>query len=279
MSASQLSDAQRHSSHPSDPSRGVAEGSGALRAAAAVALLLGGCAHRHAEPTLDWLPDATGWTVRDVDPDESPTWVAYDRDAHGADVKEIRIVGLVDAAPQVTMKALRHRLVAQEYMPKGMTSEVLQASDDELLTYSLAPLPWPFRDRDVTERMVFTDNADAGVFRVDVSAVDTDREVPRGVVRVPVVRNSFVVTPTESGTSVLTSSSVHDMGGAFPNRVIYGPVSDGMVDLLVTVREIAVSFERVASVEAVAVASHVEPLTASPAHVHSTSPRRGRTVR
>lgn len=244
MSASQLFNAQPNASHPAHTYRGDVHRSGSLLPTAALALLLGGCAHDHPEPALDWLPDATGWTVRDVDPDESPTWVSYERDARVANVKEIRVVGLVDAEPQVTMQALRHRLLGQEYVPEGVTLEVLHESEDEVLTYGLSSLPWPFRDREATEQMLFTE--DAGVFRVDVSTIDTDEDVPRGVVRVPVIRNSFVVTSTDSGKSVLTSSSVHDLGGAFPNRVIYGPVSDGMVDMLLTVRDLTVSFDDVA---------------------------------
>ncbi|MEN0067691.1 MAG: hypothetical protein AAGA48_36520 [Myxococcota bacterium] len=209
---------------------------------AGLALLLSACA-AHTAPQLDWLPDATGWTVRDVDESEPPTWVAYHREAPEADVKEIRVVGPVDTTPDVTMAALRHRLLDEAYVPDGLELEILFESEDEVVTYGLARMPWPFRDREVTERMVFSHDPETGEFRVDVQQVDSEDEVPRGVVRVPLVRNAFVVTPTVDGTSVLTADSVHDLGGSFPNGMVYGPVRNGMIDLLFEVRAISLDLQ------------------------------------
>lgn len=207
----------------------------------AAALLLGGCALRMA-PDLDWLPDSADWKMRDIDEAEPPTWVAYQREALIADVQEIRVVGLVDATPEVTMRALRHRMLHPSFMPDGMDLEILVDTEEEVVTYGLASMPWPFRDREVTERLAFSHDPTTDVYTILVESFDTDEEVPRGVVRVPVVRNSYVVAPTDGG-SVLTTDSVHDMGGAFPNGLIYGPVRNGMIDVLLELRELAPSFE------------------------------------
>jgi len=209
----------------------------------ALTILLSGCASKVSAPQLDWLPDATGWTLREVDESEAPTWLAYDRDAPDVNVKEIRVAGLVDAAPQVTIDALRHRLLDEAYVPDGLEVEILSNLEEEVLTYGLASLPWPLRDREVTERMVFTHDPMTGVFRVDVYSVESEDEVPRGVLRVPLVRNTMVVAPTTWGTSVLTSDSIHDMGGAFPNWAIYRPVRKTMIDMLSEVETLSESFE------------------------------------
>ena len=198
-------------------------------------------------PQAAWIPESQGWEVRDAEEADSVTWVAYDRDAPGTDVKEIRVVGLVDSEPEVTMRALRHRLTDDEYAPEGMEIEVLERSDDELVTYGLARMPWPLRDREVTERTRFVHDAASGTFRVEVDNIDTNQAVPRGVVRVELVRNVFEVRASEHGGSVLSVSSVHDMGGAFPNSAIYTPVTDGMVEMLFDVRSLASEFEHTAS--------------------------------
>ncbi|MEM6930135.1 MAG: hypothetical protein AAF602_24560, partial [Myxococcota bacterium] len=93
-------------------------------------LLLVGCAV-HAAPQTSWLPDATGWTVRDADDGEPPRWVAYERDAQAAPVKEIRVVGVVDATPAATMRALRTRLLDPQYVPEGLDWRILEQSETE----------------------------------------------------------------------------------------------------------------------------------------------------
>lgn len=215
-------------------------------ASLALVAVVSGCAGQTA-PNVEWLPDAEGWSVRDVEEAESITWVAYDRDAPGAKVKEIRVVGLVDAEPEVAMQALRHRLTAEEYADEGVEVEVLERSEDEIVTHGVADLPWPLRDREVTERTRFSHDPHTGVFRVEVENVDTGSEVPAGMVRVELVHNVFEVAPTDDGGSVLTASSVHDQGGAFPNGAIYGPVTDGLVASLFDVRSLSAEFQNTAS--------------------------------
>lgn len=210
---------------------------------AAIATCLVGCATTRAPTDLHWLPPQPGWAVTDADEAEPATWVALDREAPGTRVKEIRVVGLVNADPETTMRALRHRLLAPEYVPEQMDVEILEESDREVLTYGLARMPWPMKDREVTERMRFSHDAKTGVFRVDVNSVDPQRETEQGVVRVDLVRSLFLVEPDGSGGSVLTASSVHDMGGAFPNRAVYAPVRKGMVDMLDEVRELSTSID------------------------------------
>lgn len=206
-------------------------------------MLTGGCAGHHL-PDLDWLPaDAPTWDVRDVDEQEPPSWVAFYRDVDGTHIKDIGISGLVDASPSVTMQALRHRLLDEAYVPDGLELDILFESDEEVVTYGLAAMPWPFLDREVTERMVFSYDAETGAYRVEVDEVDTDDAVPRGVRRVERVHNIFIVAPTDGGASVLTASSLHDMGGTFPNAMIYTPVRNGLVTMLHEIRDLTPLFE------------------------------------
>ena len=206
-------------------------------------LLLSACAGPKAPTQAAWVPDATGWTLRDVDHADPPLWVLYERDALEADVKEFRIVGVVDAEPDVAMRALRYRLLDEQYIPEGLQRRILEESASTVVLYGRTPLPFPFRDREATEHLSFTHDPDAGVFRVDAKAIDPGGEPPRGVLRVPVIENSWTLAPTGSGQSVFTTDTVHDIGGAFPNSLIYGPICDQLVEDLHTVRELAASME------------------------------------
>jgi hypothetical protein len=207
--------------------------------AVALGLLLCGCGARHLGTSPPWVPDAEGWEVREVDPGEPLSWVIYARDSPVADVKEFRIVGLVDAEPEVAMGAVRRRILDEQYQPEGLQRQILVSSESEIVVYGLFPLPFPIRDREATERMVFSHDPSTGEHRMDAAEVETDEDPPEGVLKIPVVRNSFVIEPLGPGRSVVTNDSVHDLGGRFPNWVIYGPVRRQLVEDLHLVRTLS----------------------------------------
>jgi len=208
--------------------------------AAGFVLLLCSCASRKpVQGSPVWAPAAAGWEVRDVDASESPSWVVYERDADVADVKALRLVGIVDAEPDVAIRAVRERLLDAQYLPKGLQWQVLQSSESEIIVYGLMPAPFPMRDREATEQMVFSHEPSTGVHRMDSRELDTDEEVPRGALRIPVSRNTFVIAPLGDGQSLVTNDSVHDLGGGFPNWAIYGQVEKQLVKDLQIVRDLS----------------------------------------
>ena len=206
-------------------------------------LLFGACVRPTAPTQSEWLPDATGWELVDVDDTQPPQWVLYERNALVADVKEFRIVGLIDAEPELAMRALRFRLLDDQYIPDGLQRDILHESASEVVIYGRTPLPFPFHDREATERLVFSHDEDTGVFRVDAGLIDPGDEPPKGVVRAPVIENSWVLAPTGSGQSVFTIDTVHDVGGRLLNTLIYKPVRKGLVEDVHTIEDLAASME------------------------------------
>lgn len=179
----------------------------------------------------------TAWQVRETaEPDD---WVVYERDASVADVKEFRIIGVIDATPDVVVEALRVRLVDDQYLPDGLEREILIHTDDEIVLYGRMPMPFPMNDLEATERISFTHEPDTGVFRVDARELDPGDEPPQGVTRIPVVRNTFVLAPTADGGTELTNTTLHDVGNGLLNRMIYAPSCDQLVQDLATLRELA----------------------------------------
>jgi hypothetical protein len=198
-----------------------------------------GCAPPKVPPGVDWLPPSPGWQVRDVDEDEAPLWVLYERDALLADVKEIRLVGLVDSVPEVAMAALRFRLLDDQYVPDGLERTILSSSDDEVVIYGRTSLPFPFRDREATERWRFRMDPDDGVYEVVAETIDPGGEPLRGVVRTPLIRNRWVFEPWGDGHSVFTTDTIHDVGDRVLNTAIYAPIRKGLVEDLFLVRDLA----------------------------------------
>jgi hypothetical protein len=207
---------------------------------AALALLgPAGCATTRAAPEVAWLPEATGWSVRDADPDRPLAWVMYERKAPDADVKELRIVGPVAATPTVVAQAVRRRLEELLEAPSDMERTILRRDDDELVVHGQMSLPFPFDDRAATERTRFLHDPATGVFKVIIEGIDEATPLPDGVLRIPLVRNTIVIAPAADGTSTVTMDSVHDIGGHFPNWIIYQPVCDQLLADLTAVRAFA----------------------------------------
>jgi hypothetical protein len=194
-----------------------------------LALLISACAGPRAITGADWLPAADGWTVRDVDDDTPLRWVIYERPAWGADVKEFRIVGLIDGEPEAVAQALRRRLLDDDNLPDGTDRTLVRQSTSEVVFHGYTSLPFPFDDREVTERIRFRDDPRTGVFRVDVDSIDPGDAPRPGVVRVPLVQNRFVLLPAEDGRTIATIDTVHDLGDGFLNWVIHGPVCGQLV--------------------------------------------------
>lgn len=188
------------------------------------------CASGRDEIKADWLPQEPGWDVRDWDENDPPDWVVYERDALIADVKELRFVALIDAPPNIAIAALWKRISDEARSNDDAERTVLSESDTEITVYGLASVPFPFNDREVTERIQLTHNESTGVFRIYGAEVPQDHEPPKGVVRLPIVRNSYTLTPTASGKSIFINDTVHDLGGNFPNWIIHSPVNNKLVE-------------------------------------------------
>ncbi len=206
--------------------------------AAGCALLASACAGPGTISKTDWLPDFTGWHVRDVDDHVPMRWVLYQRDAAMADVKELRIVGVVEAEPAAVARALRQRLLDDTTLPEGAERRLLRESESEVEFYGFNALPFPFDDREVNERLRFAHDASTGVHTVHVKDFDPGDAPKPGVLRIPVVQNRFVIAPVGAGRSVVTMDTVHDLGGYFPNWAIYGPIADYLVQELNALNEL-----------------------------------------
>lgn len=203
-------------------------------------MLLSACAGAQAPHGTTWLPSSAGWSVVDVDEAEPPSWVIYERGALVAHVKEFRIVGLINADAELANRALRFRLVDEQYIPKGLMRRTIKESESEVVFYGLISVPFPFQDREVTERYRFSDHCkSSGLYQVHAREVDTAGLPPKGVVRVPLIRNSWTIQELENGQSRLTIDTVHDIGNGFLNVAIYCPIRKQLVDDLREVERIA----------------------------------------
>ncbi len=147
---------------------------------AGLAVLVSACAGPRTVAKTDWLPDSSGWTVRDVDETDPPRWVLYERQAELVDVKELRIVGGLDAKPDAVARALRNRLFDDALLPEGVHRNIVRRSESEIEYYGFNAMPFPFDDREVNERYSFHFDPGTGSIRSTSRALTPASPTNRG---------------------------------------------------------------------------------------------------
>ncbi|MBC8187012.1 MAG: hypothetical protein H8E78_02225 [Proteobacteria bacterium] len=95
-------------------------------------------------------------------------------------------------------------------------ARVLMQPDGSRLTYNRIASPWPVSDRDVVLRPS-RENLDNGGIRLEfLSTEDANFDVPRGVVRMPRLIGSYVLTPRSEGGTHVVYTVDSDPGGSLP---------------------------------------------------------------
>jgi hypothetical protein len=95
-------------------------------------------------------------------------------------------------------------------------ARVLPQPDGSRLTYNRIGSPWPVSDRDVVLRTTRTNLEDGGIRLEFRSTEDAKLEVPSGVVRMPQLLGSYVLTPVEGGGTHVVYTVDSDPGGSLP---------------------------------------------------------------
>ena len=95
-------------------------------------------------------------------------------------------------------------------------ARVLTQPDGTTLTYNRIGSPWPVSDRDVVLRTTRANLEDGGIRLEFRSTEDAKLEVPSGVVRMPQLLGSYILTPVAGGGTHVVYTVDSDPGGSLP---------------------------------------------------------------
>jgi hypothetical protein len=99
-------------------------------------------------------------------------------------------------------------------------AHVLTQPDGSTLTYNRVASPWPVSDRDVVLR-ASREELEGGGIRLEFrSTEDANLDTPRGVVRMPMLFGSYVLTPRAEGGTHVVYTVDSDPGGSLPAWLI-----------------------------------------------------------
>ena len=99
-------------------------------------------------------------------------------------------------------------------------ARVLEQPDGTTLTYNRIASPWPVSDRDVVLQSTREDLGDGGIRLTFRSTEVAKLDVPSGVVRMPRLLGSYVLTPVAEGGTHVVYTVDSDPGGSLPAWLI-----------------------------------------------------------
>ena len=186
--------------------------------------------------------DAHGWKLLQHATEDPANWKVYSRKVKGSSFKAYKISGKIDVRPSEAVAALRYKTENSKVFlsEKEGFIKVLENTPDELLAYSVYCLPFPFRDRAMCERFMFSSDSTSGMY--SISWVEDWQSAPpaeKGVVRMPIARGSWTFEPLGADSSIATYLVYTEPGGTLPAWMVNQTVKKGMEKALHEVASLA----------------------------------------
>lgn len=187
-------------------------------------------------------------------PDSGPGWTkaadtdgitVFTRDKPGTEVKELKAVGMVDAAPEAVWKVIRDYPKYKERMPYTEAAEVVATEEGGKITWFYSRVAAPFvAKRDYTLKIVDeSDWKDGQGFLKSTWSIATDRgPAPmNGVVRLKTNDGFWLLEPKDGGKKTfLTYYLFTDPGGSIPKFLVNSANSSAVPDVFRAIRKHAV---------------------------------------
>jgi hypothetical protein len=170
-------------------------------------------------------------------------FAVYVRDTPAADVKEVKAVGQVDAAPAKVFQVVTDYEHQVGNMPYVQDQAVFSRSDGEVVFWAVADFPMVSR-RDWVLKSKLEKNLPGGVYRASWNPTEVPG-VPApedGVVRLKVNTGSWTLEPIDGGKRTLaTYQLLTDPGGSIPKFIANKANTTALPELFARVRQRAES--------------------------------------
>jgi hypothetical protein len=154
--------------------------------------------------------------------------VVEKRAVPGSKFMEYRARATTPIRPEVVLRGLWTGLTEP---PQGTVKkrEVIRKSDTELVFYDQVKTP-VVSDRDYTMRISQSRDEKSGVLQVRFeTANELGPPAASGFVRIPVVRGSWLIEPSEAGGAKLTYQCYSEPGGSIPAFMVRGAQQNQVV--------------------------------------------------
>ena len=136
----------------------------------------------------------------------------------------IKGVGMVDAPVAVIEAVLRDVPALTEFIlnckeSAFVTGPEFENTTDSFHTYMVNAVPFPAKDRDAVYRTDYTIDPATGTVYADITGITTDYKRSRKMVRIPMIKVGYILTPRGPGQTEVIYTTVGDPGGAVPGFI------------------------------------------------------------
>jgi len=163
----------------------------------------------------------------------------YTRELPGADVKEVKAVGQIDAPPEKVFQIVTDYEHQTGNMPYVQGQAVFSRTDTDVTLWAVADFPMVSR-RDWVIKSHLEKNLPGGVYRAwwEPTAVKDVPPPEDGVVRLKVITGSWTLTPIDGGKHTLgTYQLLTDPGGSIPKFIANKANTTALPELFARVRK------------------------------------------
>ncbi|SRR5260221_3089003 len=163
----------------------------------------------------------------------------YTRETPGADVKEVKAVGQIDAPPEKVFQVVTDYEHQVGNMPYVQDQAVFTRTDQEVTLWALGDFPFVSR-RDWVVKTKLEKKLPGGVYRCSWVPADV-KDVPPpedGVIRLKINTGSWTLEPLDGGKRTLgTYQLLTDPGGSIPKFIANKANTTALPELFARVRK------------------------------------------
>ena len=163
--------------------------------------------------TLSSDQENQGWEMVKADKAIIPSWTIYKRDLAGTNFQEYKIEGGIKAPPAECAAAFRQDILNQAANlenRKYPTYQIIDQSDDCLLTYVIHNEPFPFKNTEMSVRYTFSNENGSTEVRWKEAWDQCDVPPSRKLKRVETFRGSWKFSSTLDRESSASNSVQFD---------------------------------------------------------------------
>ena len=152
------------------------------------------------------------WKIVKVNKNEEPTWKIYTRKISGTNLFEYKIEGDIKSNPKVCISSFKQNLLNDASDSKTFsTYDIINESNDTILTYVIHKEPFPLKDTEMSIRYEFSSSKDASIGVKWKEAWDDDSVASsKKLSRVQTFRGSWHFSPISNNLSKAVNSVQFD---------------------------------------------------------------------
>jgi hypothetical protein len=180
------------------------------------------------------------WKIVKADKSEEPTWIIYSRKVTGTDFIEYKIEGDIAATPQACLSSFKQNIYYQaddSENKKYPTYEIMDESENTLLTYMIHDELFPFRNTEMSVRYFFSQDPESSTKKVTWREAWEEESVPpptKKLSRVQTFRGSWHFSPVASNRSQAVNTVQVDpkkMPQWFVNKMVVKFLVEGLENI------------------------------------------------